>query len=76
MGEIFVSTVARNRRLDQAAVRDTEAATYLGAASVAMGFADAVMAPDEAFRELLLELGPMPRSRGRRTLRRNRRLSA
>jgi ClpP class serine protease len=72
MGEIFVSTVARNRRLDQAAVRDTEAATYLGAASVAMGFADAVMAPDEAFRSLLQQLGPMSRERGRRSLRRQR----
>jgi ClpP class serine protease len=72
MGEIFVSTVARNRRLDQAAVRDTEAATYLGADSVALGFADAVMAPDEAFRSLLQQLGPMSRERGRRSLRRQR----
>ncbi|WP_069267415.1 S49 family peptidase [Paraburkholderia nodosa] len=57
MGEIFVRTVARNRGLKTAAVRDTEAGTYLGAAGVEVGFADAVMAPDEAFASLLDELG-------------------
>ncbi|MFD1557083.1 S49 family peptidase [Paraburkholderia silviterrae] len=57
MGEIFVRTVARNRDLKMAAVRDTEAGTFLGAAGVEIGFADAVMAPDEAFASLLEELG-------------------
>lgn len=57
MGEIFCETVARNRRIDVARVRATEAATFLGAAGVAAGLADAVMAPDEAFRALLAELG-------------------
>lgn len=57
MGEIFVKTVARNRGLKTAAVRDTEAGTFLGAAGVEIGFADAVMAPDEAFASLLEELG-------------------
>ncbi|WP_225031805.1 S49 family peptidase [Paraburkholderia sp. XV] len=57
MGEIFVKTVARNRDLKTAVVRDTEAGTFLGAAGVEIGFADAVMAPDEAFASLLDELG-------------------
>ena len=57
MGELFVETVARNRDMSPAKVRDTEASTYLGAAGVDIGFADAVMAPDEAFASLLAELG-------------------
>ncbi|OTP79484.1 S49 family peptidase [Caballeronia sordidicola] len=57
MGELFVETVARNRDMSPAKVRDTEAGTYLGAAGVDVGFADAVMAPDEAFASLLAELG-------------------
>ena len=57
MGELFVATVARNRELSAAKVRGTEAATFLGADGVRIGFADAVMAPDEAFAALLAELG-------------------
>jgi signal peptide peptidase SppA len=57
MGELFVETVARNRGLPAAKVRATEAGTFLGALGVKTGFADAVMAPDEAFRSLLAELG-------------------
>ncbi|MBR8054152.1 S49 family peptidase [Burkholderia vietnamiensis] len=57
MGELFVETVARNRNLSPAKVRATEAGTFLGAAGVEIGFADAVMAPDEAFASLLDELG-------------------
>lgn len=57
MGDLFVKTVARNRNLPVSKVRDTEAATFLGASGVEIGFADAVMAPDEAFRSLLSELG-------------------
>lgn len=57
MGELFVSTVARNRGLDANAVRATQAATYQGAAGVAIGLADAVMAPATAFQALLAELG-------------------
>ncbi|MBR7961242.1 S49 family peptidase [Burkholderia vietnamiensis] len=56
MGEIFVNTVARNRNLSADVVRKTQATTFLGAAGVEIGFADAVMAPDEAFRSLLKEL--------------------
>lgn len=57
VGELFVDTVARNRNLKASAVRGTEARTFLGAAGVEIGFADAVMAPDEAFSLLLAELG-------------------
>lgn len=56
MGELFVDTVARNRGLAASAVRDTEAATYLGAAAVTAGLADAVQSPDQAFRALLTTL--------------------
>lgn len=57
MGELFVETVARNRDMTVRAVKGTQATTFLGAQGVEMGFADAVMAPDEAFRSLLAELG-------------------
>lgn len=56
MGELFVETVARNRNISTKAVRDTQAACYLGAQGVALGLADSVMAPDAAFRALLAEL--------------------
>lgn len=56
LGELFVSTVARNRGLKPAAVRETQAGTFLGQAGVDVGFADAVMAPDEAFRALIKSL--------------------
>jgi signal peptide peptidase SppA len=57
MGDLFVETVARNRGIKASRVRSTEAASYLGAAGVEIGFADAVQAPDAAFRALLQELG-------------------
>lgn len=39
---IFVSTVARNRGLEEATVRKTEAATFMAQEAVETGFADAV----------------------------------
>lgn len=57
VGELFVETVARNRGIPAAAVRAQQADCYLGAAGVAAGLADAVMAPHEAFAELLATLG-------------------
>ncbi|MDE1715738.1 S49 family peptidase [Chromobacterium amazonense] len=57
MGELFVETVARNRQLSVRAVRNTQAGTFMGAAGVDIGFADAVMAPDAAFHALLAKLG-------------------
>ena len=56
MGERFVEVVARNRKLDVAAVRGTEAATFLGAEGVRRGLADAVMAPDDAFAAFVKSL--------------------
>lgn len=56
MGNLFVDTVARNRKLDRKKVLETEAMTFLGADGVEIGFADAVMAPNEAFRELCEQL--------------------
>lgn len=58
IGEIFVETVARNRGLTMERVRDMQATTYLGAAGVAQGLADAVAAPDAAFRALVETLEP------------------
>lgn len=56
VGKLFDQTVARNRNMTAAAVNDTQAGTFLGKAGVEIGFADDVMAPDEAFRALLAEV--------------------
>ncbi len=53
MGDLFVATVARNRGLTPAAVKATQALTYLGDAGTKIGFADAVLSPDAAMSELL-----------------------
>jgi signal peptide peptidase SppA len=53
LGELFIDTVARNRGIAASTIRAMEAATYLGQGGVSLGLADAVMAPDAAFRELL-----------------------
>ncbi|MGX9376067.1 S49 family peptidase [Pantoea ananatis] len=53
MGEIFVSTVARNRGMKEKVVRDTEAACFMAAEGVALGLADEVITPDAAFLNLL-----------------------
>ncbi len=55
-GELFVATVARNRGMTPAAVRDTEAGTFLGPEAVRLGLADIVAAPDEAYRALVATL--------------------
>jgi signal peptide peptidase SppA len=56
MGDLFVNTVARNRNLAPEAVRETQAACYMGENGVNRGLADAVMAPDAALVALLAEL--------------------
>lgn len=53
IGGMFEETVARNRGLSAKKIRDMEAGTFLGANGVAQGLADAVMAPADAFRQLL-----------------------
>jgi len=56
VGEIFDATVARNRGMSKKDVSNTQAGTFLGGKGVDIGFADAVAAPDEAFRALLKQL--------------------
>jgi signal peptide peptidase SppA len=56
MGELFVETVARNRNISAATVRDTQAATFMGDKGVALGLADEVAAPDAAFRALIQQI--------------------
>jgi ClpP class serine protease len=62
---LFAGTVARNREMNIQAVLDTEAATYPGAAAVAAGLADAVMAPREAFAAFRVELDRPSATTGR-----------
>jgi len=52
VGEMFVEMVGRNRSLNRARVRATEAGIFMGADGVEQGLADAVMSPQEAFSEL------------------------
>jgi ClpP class serine protease len=56
VGNLFDATVARNRGLKQKDVFDTQAGTFPGELGVDVGFADAVMAPDEAFRAVVAKL--------------------
>lgn len=50
--DLFTATVARNRGISQQAVKDTEAAVFMGEAAVTAGLADAVGTLGSAFREL------------------------
>lgn len=56
MGDIFHDSVARARGLTPDTVRAMQAGTFMGAAGVTAGLADAVMAPDAAFAALLAEV--------------------
>ncbi|MDD2794371.1 S49 family peptidase [Acidocella sp.] len=56
VGEMFVSTVARNRNVSVSRIRSTQAACFMGQDGVAAGLADAVMPPDAAFRQLVQQL--------------------
>lgn len=55
-GELFAATVARNRGISVDAVRALQAGTFAGSQGVAVGLADTVAAPDEAFAALLESL--------------------
>ena len=63
--DLFVSAVARNRRMTEAAVRQTEADTYRGleGEATAIGFADEVLPFREALAEFteMLDRGPSTR---------------
>jgi signal peptide peptidase SppA len=52
----FVSAVARNRGMSDAAVRDTEARTYRAADAVDTGLADAVVSPTRALGAFVAQL--------------------
>lgn len=54
--DTFVSTVARNRNLDAADVRKTEARIYRAEDAVAHGLVDAIAAPSEAVQAFFREL--------------------
>lgn len=53
--ELFVGTVAQNRGLSEAAVRNTQAGVFAGPAAVNVGLADAVM-PTQAALTALIDL--------------------
>jgi ClpP class serine protease len=53
LGEMFVETVGRNRRMSRAKVRATEAGIFMGADGVEQGFADEVLSPQAAFAALV-----------------------
>lgn len=52
-GELFISTVARNRGISEDAVRDTHAACFMAPEGIRLGLADAIAAPDVAFNQLM-----------------------
>ncbi len=55
-GELFVETVAMNRKLAASTVRGTEAATLMPAEALQLGLVDAIMAPDAALSALLAQI--------------------
>lgn len=56
LGEVFVSTVARNRGMSEDAVRGTEAATFTAAQAVSNGLADKIGALDDAIAAFAADL--------------------
>lgn len=57
VGEIFEALVSRGRGLSTDRIRDLNAGVFQGAESVRLGLADAVMAPDAAYREMFEKIG-------------------
>lgn len=55
---IFVSTVARNREMDEQAVRDTEALTYSAPEALSIGLADSIGPFDDALADFSASLNP------------------
>jgi signal peptide peptidase SppA len=56
VGDRFVDTVARNRKLTFKAVREQEAGVFMGTEAVDLGLADAVMPIDQTFDEFRSKL--------------------
>jgi signal peptide peptidase SppA len=50
--DLFVSTVSRNRALDEEDVRNTEAMIFMGEEAVSMGLADAVLSERDVIKQL------------------------
>lgn len=55
-GDKFVSLVARNRDIDAAVVKDTQAAVYRAEEALALGLIDTIAAPSQAVQVFLDEL--------------------
>ena len=56
LGEVFVATVARNRKLDGEKVRATEALTYTASEAISNGLADSVGPLDDAVAAFAADL--------------------
>lgn len=56
VGDLFVSTVARNRRIAAKAVRNTEAGCFTAEEALELGLVDAILPPQAAFEQLLAEI--------------------
>lgn len=56
LGEVFVATVARNRKMDGGKVRETEALTYSASEAISIGLADAVGPLDDAVAAFAADL--------------------
>lgn len=54
--EVFVSNVARNRGMDEQAIRDTEALTFTATEAVSIGLADSVGPLDDAVAQFCADL--------------------
>lgn len=53
---VFVSSVARNRGMEEQAVRDTEALTYTATQAVSIGLADSIGPLDDAVAQFCVDL--------------------
>ena len=57
--DVFVSSVARNRGLEEQAVRETEALTYTATQAVSIGLADAIGPLDDAVAQFCVDLSTL-----------------
>lgn len=55
---VFVATVARNRGMEEQAVRDTEALTYTATEALSVKLADAIGSLDDGLASFLADLNP------------------
>lgn len=58
MYDVFVASVAKNRGLEEQAVRDTEALVYSASEAQSVGFADGIGALDESLADWSASLNP------------------